>query len=77
MREAKGGRGIYSTRKGVKIMESRQSDKDATVQVRLSVEWRDMLAHMRIDEGRSIRGLIEDALAETYSDYQSKKETHK
>ena len=50
-------------------MESRQSDKKSTVQVRLSVEWRDILAHVRATEHRSIRSLVEDALSEIYSDY--------
>ncbi len=51
-------------------MESRQKDTIKTSQVRIDTKWRDILSHMRADQHRSIRSLVEEALTELYSDYQ-------
>lgn len=51
-------------------MNNRNIDEKPTSQVVIDRYWRDILAHMRVEQHRSIRSLIEAALAESYSDYQ-------
>lgn len=47
-------------------MKNRENDKNATFQVIIDIGWHDILAHMRVDQHRSMRSLVEEALAEYY-----------